>query len=237
MLAVVDRAPGRHPVLIVWDHVGWCPQVCKLFSTRESACQENATLQALDHPCIVRSFGMADETSLLVEFVDGRTLADLLDSNPQGRLRVADALRVALHVGAALAHMHARGLVHLDLAPSNVILRRDGRPVLIDFGAARRVDEARPSRPVGTDPYMAPEECGLRPVSPATDVFGLGVLLFELLTGELPFPRGTLGTPFPQSSRDPTAARQYRPSLPEALDELLHACLARGLPPLEWRVL
>jgi serine/threonine protein kinase len=227
ILAVVDRAPGRHPVLIVWDHARWCPQACKVFSSRDAAAREAATLAALDHPAIVRSFGLADGTSLVIEFVDGRTLADVLDFGATGRMRLADALRVAIHLGGALAHMHARGFVHLDLAPSNVILRRDGRPVLIDLGAARRLDGERPRRPVGTDPYMAPEECELRPVSPAADVFGLGVLLFELLTGELPFPRGTRDVPFPQTMAPPASARRFRSAMPGALDDLLHACLAR----------
>ncbi len=227
ILAVVDKARGRHPVLIVWDHQAWCPMACKVFASREKAGREAAVLQALNHPNIVRSFGTVGETDLLIEFVDGTTLADLLDDSPEGRFRVSDALRVAIHVGGALEHMHARGFIHLDLAPSNIILRRDGRPVLIDFGTARSLDGGRPSRPISTNAYMAPEECLLQGVSSATDVFGLGVLLFELLTGESPFPRGSKRNPFPQTERAPVSARRFRPTLPKALDDLLLACLAR----------
>jgi eukaryotic-like serine/threonine-protein kinase len=226
VLAVVDKARGRHPVLIVWDHQAWCPMACKVFASREKAEREAAVLQALNHPNIVRSFGTVGETDLLIEFVDGTTLADLLDDNPEGRFRVSDALRIAIHLGGALEHMHARGFVHLDLAPSNIILRRDGRPVLIDFGAARALDGGRSSGPVGTDAYMAPEECLVQQVTPAADVFSLGVLLFELLTGELPYPKGSQRNPFPQVERAPASARRFRPSLPRALDDLLLACLA-----------
>ncbi len=227
VLAVVDKVRGRHPVLIVWDHQAWCPMACKVFTSPEKATREAAVLQALGHPVIVRSFGIAGETGLLIEFVDGTTIADLLDTSEKGYLRVSDALRIAIHLGGALEHMHARGFVHLDLAPSNIILRRDGRPVLIDFGAARALNGDRPSGPVGTDAYMAPEECLAQAVSPAADVFSLGALLFELLTGELPFQGGSRSDPFPQTSRKPAHARQFRPTLPRALDDLLYACLVR----------
>jgi serine/threonine protein kinase len=225
ILAVIDKAPGRHPILIVWDHRSWCPMACKVFASPEKARMEAEILSSLNHPTIVRLLGTAGDTDLFVEFVDGKTLADLLDFSAGGRLRVSDALRIAIHLGGALEHLHARGFVHLDLAPSNVILRRDGRPVLIDFGAARRYGGGRPPRPIGTDAYMAPEECLLGPVSPAADVFSLGALLYELLTGDLPFPRGTPRNPFPQTVQEPVPARRLRPTLPKALQDLLHACL------------
>ena len=123
--------------------------------------------------------------------------------------------------------MHARGIVHLDLAPSNIILRRDGRPVLVDFGVARLVGNKRPPRVVGTDPYIAPEECLQGEVSWPADVFGFGVLLFELLTGRLPFPKGSRSEPFPQTCREPIRLRAVRTGVPKGLDDLVSSCLAR----------
>jgi serine/threonine protein kinase len=206
---VVDQAPGRHPILIVWDHRSWCPMACKVFASLEKAQAEARILSTLNHPNIVRLFEVGADAELFIEFVDGATLADLMDRHEEGRFRISDALRIAIHVGAALEHMHGRGFVHLDLAPSNIILRRDGRPVLVDFGAARLEGEERPPRVVGTDPYIAPEECAQQEVSRPANVFSFGVLLFELLTGELPFPHGTPGDPFPQTRREPARLRPF----------------------------
>jgi eukaryotic-like serine/threonine-protein kinase len=227
VLAVVDKASGRHPVLIVWDHRSWCPMACKLFASPEKAAKEARILSALNHPNIVRLFEIGEDAELFIEFVDGATLGALMDRHEEGRFRISDALRIAIHLGAALEHMHARGFVHLDLAPSNVILRRDGRPVLVDLGAARLQGAKRPPRVVGTDPYIAPEECLLQDVCRPADVFGFGVLLFELLTGKLPFPKGTRRDPFPQTRHEPARVRAFRPGVPKGLDHLVSSCLAR----------
>jgi serine/threonine protein kinase len=116
--------------------------------------------------------------------------------------------------------------VHLDLSPTNIIVA-GGRPVLIDFGTARRIAGARPASVIGTDAYIAPEECRLESVTPAADVFGLGVLLYEMLTGRRPFPRATRARSFPQMERAPTPIRRHGAALPKALEELLDGCLAR----------
>jgi serine/threonine-protein kinase len=235
VIAVVDKAPGRHPVLIVWDHRSWCPMACKVFPSPERAAEEARILSAFSHPNIVRLFEIGEDAELFIEFVDGATLGALMDRHEEGRFRISDALRIAIHVGAALEHMHGRGFIHLDLAPSNIILRRDGRPILVDFGAARVEGQERPPRVVGTDPYIAPEECLLQDVSRPADVFGFGVLLFELLTGKLPFPKGTRRDPFPQTREEPARVRAFRPGVPKGLDDLVSSCLARessARPPL-----
>jgi serine/threonine protein kinase len=200
---------------------------CKLFASPEKAAEEARILSALNHPNIVRLFEIGEDAELFIEFVDGATLGALMDRHEEGRFRISDALRIVIHLGAALEHMHARGFVHLDLAPSNVILRRDGRPVLVDLGAARLQGAKRPPRVVGTDPYIAPEECLQGEVCRPADVFGFGALLFELLTGELPFPKGTRDDPFPQTHRDPASVRAVRPGVPKSLDGLVSSCLAR----------
>jgi serine/threonine protein kinase len=86
----------------------------------------------------------------------------------------------------------------------------------------------RPREVTGTDPYIAPEECVRGEVTPAADVFGLAVLVYELLTGALPFGQGTRADPFPQTSRAPSPSRTHRPAAPKRLDDLLLSCLARN---------
>ena len=224
VLGVVDKQM-RNPVYIVWHHRAWCPMACKVFASRQKAQREADALTALDHPNTVRFFGIGKPPHILMEFLEGPTLRRLIRSQKQERLTVANALRVAIHVGAALQHVHERGYIHLDIKPQNIIVRH-GRPVLFDFGSARLRDKERPSYVSGTDPYMAPEECEQQEIGTAADVFGLGVTLYEMLTGKLPFPEGTRRNPFPQTKVAPTPLRQRRRSVPAALEELVHACIA-----------
>ncbi|TMA72942.1 MAG: serine/threonine protein kinase [Deltaproteobacteria bacterium] len=216
---VASGDSGRHPVYIVWHARAWCPMACKVFTSPRRLRREAALLATLDHPNIVRCLGARRPAHLLMEFLEGPTLAALIRSRPRGRLGVSDAMRVAVHLGAALVHTHERGFVHLDVKPSNVIVVR-GRPVLFDFGIACRPTARRLRRPVGTAPYMAPEQCRAGTVTPATDVFGFGVTLYESLTGRLPFPGGSR-RPFPQITVPPRPLRQHAPAVPAALEELV----------------
>jgi predicted Ser/Thr protein kinase len=127
---------------------------------------------------------------IAMEFVEGRTLADLLEEGKTGR---KELLRILEDVSRAVAYAHAQGVVHRDLKPANVIVDQTGRCFLGDFGIARaasfqtRLTEARFI--VGTPEYMAPEQADDRPhaVGPATDVHALGIILYEILTGQRPF--------------------------------------------------
>jgi serine/threonine protein kinase len=188
--------------------------------------REAAILETFQHPNIVRYLGMNGAKHLLMEFLDGTTLSQTMRQRTQKRLPLAPALRVAIHIGAALRHVHEKGFVHLDIKPSNVIVVH-GRPVLFDFGTARSLKGKRPPDPAGTDPYIAPEECLRERVTPAADVFGLGVTLYELLTGELPFPEGTKKRPFSQLLDSPIPARTHRHDIPKPLDDLILSCLSR----------
>ena len=180
---------GRDPVYIVWHHDAWCAMCCKLFLKPSQARWEARALARSAHPGIVRLLEDGSPRYLLTEFLEGPSLRRLIRSRPKGRLSAADALRVAVHLGSALAHLHGRGYLHLDVKPANVIVTRR-RPVLFDLGSARRADGRKLGSPQGTDAYMAPEQCRAGVPSPASDVYGLGVTLFEMLTGARPFPEG-----------------------------------------------
>ena len=226
-LSVISRVGrgGGGAVFIVWNHRAWCPMACKVIDSARRARREADVLNALDHPNIVRFFGQGHSAHLLMEYLDGPTLRRLIRTSPQRRLSVANALRLAIHVGAALTHVHERGFIHLDVKPSNVIVV-GGRPVLFDFSAARRRTDRPLGQAAGTDPYMAPEQCRGGQVTPASDVFGLGVTLYESLTGRYPFPDGTRRKPFPQLSVSAASLRPFAPAVPASLERLVLACLA-----------
>ena len=140
----------------------------------------------LSHPNIVTLYdvGRTEQGPYLVlELLRGHTLAQRLE---RGRFLAQEALRVAVNVANGLAHAHAQGVVHRDLTPGNVYLCTDGQVKLLDLGMAhafgrRKVDG-------GTPAYMAPEQCRGAPEDERTDVFALGIIVYQMLTGELPFP-------------------------------------------------
>jgi serine/threonine protein kinase len=225
VLGIVDDRGGE-PVYLVWHHKSWCPMACKVFASPEDALREGRMLLALAHPNIVRCYGLYGPNCLLMEFLEGPTLAQLRRSRPKKWFGIGDSLRLAIHVGAALQHVHEAGLLHLDVKPSNIIVVK-GRPVLCDFGIARWQNAPRPNGARGTDPYVAPEECLLQAVTPAADVFGLGATLYRLLSGNLPFPERAQNGPFPQVMETPVPIRRHRPSVPIKLENLILSCLCR----------
>jgi serine/threonine protein kinase len=225
VLGIVDDR-GAEPVFLVWHHRSWCPMLCKIMSSEEAALREAGFLQAVEHPNIVRCFGVHESTCLLMEYLEGPSLHRLAKSRSKRRLAINDTLRISVYVGSALNHVHERGLLHLDVKPANIIVA-GGRPVLCDFGIARRQGAPRPKTVTGTEDYIAPEECRMEDdITTAADVFGLGVTLYELLGGRCPFPeKKTDADPYPQTLLEPLPLRQYRPAIPLALERLILQCL------------
>jgi eukaryotic-like serine/threonine-protein kinase len=224
VLGIVDDR-GEEPVYLVWHHQSWCPMLGKMLRSSEAAQREAAVLLALGHPNIVRCFGVNGSNCLLMEYLEGPSLHHLVKSRPKRRLGVNDALRISIYVGAALSHVHGRGLLHLDVKPANIVVAR-GRPILCDFGIARWQKAPRPSRATGTEDYMAPEECRLKQITPAADVFSLGVTVYELLTGHLPFPEKGDAEEYPQTLQPPSSVRQHRADVPVGLEKLVLSCLS-----------
>jgi serine/threonine protein kinase len=223
ILRRLDRR-GSDPVLLVWDHRSWCPAVCKVFRSKRRAAREMAALSTFDHPNIVRCLGIEPPSYVLLEHLQGPTLNQLLEKQNRGRLGLADAIRLTIHIAASLQHVHQKGFVHLDVKPDNVVIV-SGRPVLFDFGSLRAGGSKRRSHVHGTDPYIAPEEWRGETVNSAADVFSLGVMLFEMLTGHLPFGPSTRtfsrGRAVP-----PKTVQHYRARISHKLEALVHQCLA-----------
>lgn len=226
-LTVLHRLNGRadDPVLLVWDHAAWCPVVCKMFGSPRRAHREATALSALEHPNIVRCLGVHEPVYVLMEYLQGRSLSDVIQNGPEGRMSVSDSIRVAIHLGAALEHIHGKGFLHLDVKPDNVMIVH-GRPVLFDFGSLRVRTNERPQQIHGTDPYIAPEEWLLEETDAPADVFSLGVTLYEMLTGKLPFARsGRLGAD--RLAQSPRPLKAHRPQVGQRLESLVLQCLAR----------
>jgi eukaryotic-like serine/threonine-protein kinase len=230
----------------VWSATEWCAYTCKILAPRRASDRrargalrrEAKILKALRHPNIVRSFGGGEHDGLpylLMEYLDGPSVFDMLEAAPRRQLDVADAMRTAIHVGAGLYHLHGHGFLHLDLKPANLLLR-DAVPVLVDFDAARRQwPRRRPAKALGTGPYMAPELVRQEPPAPATDVYGLCAVLYELLTGRWPYedvyteeePRSGEERQYPQlGEAPPPPLRRFSEDVSPELDALVLAGLA-----------
>ncbi len=148
------------------------------------------------HPNVVRVYGVGEDARgpfIAMEVVEGPTLAD--EITRRGRFSPGDAAQVAAELASALAELHASQLVHRDVTPRNVLLDREGRPKLADFGIARLLDGTRLTEHgtiMGTAAYVSPEQARGEVVTPSADVYSLGAVLYELLTGRPPFAADTL---------------------------------------------
>src|SRR5262249_21638725 len=146
----------------------------------------------LSHPNIVTVIDRGEDGGkqfIVFEYIDGENLKELVVR--KGRLSVGDALEVALQIARGLGFAHEHGVVHRDVKPQNVLLNGDGQAKVTDFGIARTlaVDGVTQTGTVmGTSNYIAPEQANGQPVDVQTDVYSLGVVLFELLAGDVPFP-------------------------------------------------
>lgn len=224
-LLLVDKiSGGDDQVFLAWDRRAWCAAACKVFSSTRRAKREARILTKLAHPNIIRSLGSRGSRIMLMEFLEGPSLENLIE-NKAHRFDRSDALRISIYLASALNHIHSRGYFHMDVKPSNVIIVK-GRPVLFDFDCARSKYQSRPPHRGGTDEYMAPEEIRRESISRTADVFSLGVTIFETLTGKLPFGLPTIRNPYPQLTRKPRSLKQYRRDIPRKLEAAILQCLA-----------
>ncbi|HEU4333112.1 MAG TPA: protein kinase [Candidatus Eisenbacteria bacterium] len=207
---------------------------------------EARATSALNHPNIVSIFDVGQHKGLpfvVMELVEGRTLRSVLKED--GALPVPRALAYAAQVAEGLGAAHAKGIVHRDLTPGNVMVAEGGRVKVVDFGLAKLLrpePSARRDRSAaaeetsiseegsvaGTVPYMAPEQIRGDEVDPRTDLFALGILLYEMVTGRRPFEGETAADVASAILRDrPAPARTLRLEVPEALDRLLARALEK----------
>jgi eukaryotic-like serine/threonine-protein kinase len=218
-----DAELGRHVAIKVLDESLAADDSFRTRFTREA---RNAA--ALGHPNVVTVFDVAsaeEQPYIVMEYVDGRTLHERLRAD--GPLRPNEVRAIALQVCAGLEHAHEHGIVHRDLKPGNLIERSDGTVKIADFGIARAADTTSLTEAgtiIGTAAYLAPEQAEGGVVSPATDVYALGIVLYELLNGKRPWQIETLA----DLARPKT---EPLPDLPEHVPPDLRDVIARCLAP------
>jgi serine/threonine protein kinase len=159
--------------------------------------REGEILRQLAHPNIVKMVTAVEDGGrpyLIMEYVGGGSLQDVLDT--QGALTIGRALDIAGALANALSLAHRRGIFHRDLKPTNVLLGEDGMPRLTDFGVAYIVDSERLTQTgmrIGTANYFSPEVCNGETPDERADIWALGVMLYEMITGERPFSGDSIG--------------------------------------------
>ncbi|HSW08628.1 serine/threonine-protein kinase [Aquabacterium sp.] len=200
---------------------------------RQRFLRQAEVLRSLSHPDIVAVLDGGErngEPWIAMELAPGTDLSRY--TRPQRLLPEPLVLRFGARIARALAHAHGHGVVHRDLKPANVrIDLATDRLKLVDFGVARLQDAAvtRTGVTLGTPAYMAPEQLTGEPADARTDTYALGVMLYELLTGRLPFPATTLGELLRAvAAGDPAPLRHWRPELPAGLDALIAQILQRA---------
>jgi serine/threonine-protein kinase len=184
----------------------------------------------LSHPNVVSVYDVGEEEDgrpyIVMELVDGETLAE------RGRVPPDEARALTLQAARGLAHAHEAGLIHRDIKPGNLLVRVDGTIKIADFGIARAAETTALTQAgtvLGTAAYLAPEQALGEEVTPAADVYSLGAVLYELLTGRPPFEFDSLADlAEKQRAMAITPVRELAPEAPRDLEDLVMRCLARN---------
>lgn len=200
----------------------------------ERFAHEGRLLRELDHPNIVKvldTFTAGTEHYLVLEYLAGGSLRDILDQRKQ--LPLDRVIAIALELSDALTRAHHLGIVHRDIKPANILIAPDGTPRLTDFGTAVRVsqldEDSQTGTITGTYAYLSPEACQGQLVDGRADIWSQGVLLFEMLTGELPFPGRLPGQVITAILNAPPAdLLALRPDTPRPLVDLITRMLHKN---------
>ena len=201
-------------------------------SERQRFAREAELVAGLRHPNLVQIYDVGDldgRPYFTMEFVEGGSLADAIAGTPRPGRQAAELVAT---LADAIAAAHRGGVVHRDIKPSNVLLTADGTPKVTDFGLARRLEVGssltHTGTPVGTPSYMAPEQARGRPraIGPAVDVYALGAILYELLTGRPPFRAETPAETVHQVLyQDPAPPSRLNAKVPRELETICLKCL------------
>lgn len=196
--------------------------------------REARAAAGLNHPNVVTVYAVGEHEGspyIAMEYIRGESLADRIERT--GRLSVDEAVAITTAVAGALAAAHRQGLIHRDVKPQNIMLDDTGRPRLLDFGLVKATEGntalTETGVQLGTPQYMAPEQVQGKPVDGRTDIFALGVVLFEMLTGRAPFQASTPMAVMYQITHEPLPPlRQVCPDVSPALAQLVTNMTAKS---------
>jgi len=215
------------------------PQYASDAEFRERFRREAQSAAALSHPNIVNVYDVGREDGsnyIVMECVDGRTLNDIIVS--EGRLSVDRTADYSAQILEALDHAHANGVIHRDIKPHNILITRDGRVKVTDFGIARAVSASaltETGRVIGTVNYTSPEQARGAPATAESDIYSLGVVMYEMLTGRLPFAGDTpVAVALKHVQEDPVPISLLNPSVPPEFERVVMRALAKN-PEDRWR--
>ncbi len=190
---------------------------------------ESKAMAVLNHPNVMRVYDVSFSDrlqSIVMEFIDGITLKEYIEQ--QGVMRWKEAVHFTVQILRALQHAHDKGIVHRDIKPQNIMLLSDGTIKLTDFGIARFArSETRTltDKAIGSVHYISPEQAAGGEIDARTDIYSVGVILYEMLTGKVPFEaESPVSVALKQIQSKATLPRELNPSIPEGLQEIiLHA--------------
>jgi eukaryotic-like serine/threonine-protein kinase len=230
MAAVYRARDGEldRPVAIkvLAEHLGGNP------AFRDRFLREARLAARLSHPNVVQVFDAGEEGGrpfIVMEYVEGESLADALER--ERRLDPAHVVDLALQVCGGLEHAHAAGLVHRDIKPGNLLVRADGVVKVADFGIARAAETTKLTQigsVLGTAAYLSPEQAAGEEVTAATDIYSLGCVLYEALTGRTPYVFQNLAELAAKHEEPIAPVRELASDVPEALEAAVMRCLARN---------
>src|SRR5580700_817191 len=192
---------------------------------------EAQTIGRLSHPSIAQLYDVSTDPSgapfLVMEFISGKNLEQILAHSP---VPFSSAAVWAADLASALAYAHRAGILHGDVKPSNIRVTEDDRVKLVDFGVARFASQVTGSdRVLGTPAYLSPEQIEGQKQDGRSDLFSLGIVLYEMITGVRPFAGNSLGAVCAQIlTASPIPPTQLHPTLPAAFDRILARCLAKN---------
>jgi len=200
--------------------------------------EEASNLARLKHPNIVQIYDASITTKFpyfVMEYIQGCSLRQFMTEFKQNQTRIpiTKSLRIAYSIGLALAFAHKNNIIHRDIKPSNILLEDSGRAVLTDFGLARltgQPDLEPESLPVGTPAYTAPEQALGQASEPRSDLYSLGIIFFEMLTGFQPnIATDSLTTTINHLTRDIPSPLDHFPELPDEIAEIVVKCTRRNI--------